>query len=80
MAQPVRSWSLKPKSSAAAAFFSSFTLWIKNCSNVPIQQKLQEPNGNYLLVKFTAEKLNAPVSDSQFEQKLPKGTEIQQIK
>jgi outer membrane lipoprotein-sorting protein len=72
--------SLKPKSSATAAFFSSFTLWIKNGSNVPIQQKLQEPSGNYLLVKFAAEKLNAPVSASQFDQKLPKGTEIQEIK
>jgi len=71
---------LKPKSRAAAAFFSSFTLWIKNSTNVPIQQKLQEPNGNYLLVKFAGEKLNAPIADSQFEQKLPKGVEIQQIK
>ncbi len=71
---------LKPKSSATAAFFSSFTLWIKNSTNVPIQQKLQEPNGNYLLVKFVGEKLNAPIAGSQFEQKLPKGVEIQQIK
>ena len=71
---------LKPKSSATAAFFSSFTLWIKNATHVPIQQKLEEPNGNYLLVKFTAEKLNAPISASQFDQKLPRGTEIQEIK
>jgi outer membrane lipoprotein-sorting protein len=71
---------LKPKSSATAAFFSSFTLWVKNSTNVPIQQKLQEPNGNYLLVKFAGEKLNAPIAGSQFEQKLPKGVEIQQIK
>jgi len=71
---------LKPKSTATAAFFASFTLWIKNATQVPIQQKLQEPNGNYLLVRFTAEKLNAPIAASQFEQKLPKGTEIQAIK
>ena len=71
---------LKPKSSATAAFFSSFTLWIKNATSVPIQQKLQEPNGNYLLVTFAKEKLNAPIPASQFDQKLPKGTEIQEIK
>ena len=71
---------LKPKSIATAAFFSSFTLWIKNSTNVPIQQKLQEPNGNYLLVTFAGEKLNASIAGSQFEQKLPKGVEIQQIK
>jgi outer membrane lipoprotein-sorting protein len=71
---------LKPKSSAAAAYFSSITLWVKNSAGVPIQQKLQEPNGNYLLVQFTSEKLNNKIADAQFEQKLPKGVDIQQIK
>ncbi len=71
---------LKPKSSAAAAYFSSFTLWINNATILPVQQKLQEPNGNYLLVKFSGEKLNPKIPESQFEQKLPKNVEIQQIK
>jgi outer membrane lipoprotein-sorting protein len=47
---------------------------------MPVQQKLQEPNGNYLLVKFSAEKLNPRISETQFDAKLPKGVEIQQIK
>ena len=68
---------LKPKSSAAAAFFTSITLWIKSSSGIPIQQKLQEPNGDYLLVTFTDEKLNTKISDSKFEQKLPKNTDTQ---
>jgi len=71
---------LKPKSKSAAAYFSSITLWIKDANNLPVQQKLQEPNRDYLLVKFSAEKLNPKVSDSQFEQKLPKGVEIQTIR
>jgi len=71
---------LKPKSSAAAAFFSSITLWIKTSSGIPIQQKLQEPNGDYLLVNFTDEKLNTKISDSKFEQKLPKNTDTQVIR
>ena len=70
---------LKPKSSAAAAFFSSITLWIKNSSGIPIQQKLQEPNGDYLLVTFSEEKLNTKISESKFEQKLPKNTDTQVI-
>ena len=68
---------LKPKSSAAAAFFTSITLWIKTSSGIPIQQKLQEPNGDYLLVTFTDEKINTKISDSKFEQKLPKNTDTQ---
>jgi outer membrane lipoprotein-sorting protein len=71
---------LKPRSSAAAAYFSSITLWVKNAAGIPVQQKLQEPNGNYLLVKFTAEKLNRRIPDSQFEPRLPKGVDIQQIR
>jgi len=71
---------LKPKSRAAAAYFSSFTLWIKTANSLPVQQKLQEPNGNYLLVKFTGEKLNPRIPESRFEQKLPKDVEIQRIK
>jgi outer membrane lipoprotein-sorting protein len=71
---------LKPKSSSAAAFLASITLWISNSNNLPIQQKLQEPNGDYLLNKFSAEKLNSKVADSDFEQKLPKGVDVQQIK
>jgi outer membrane lipoprotein-sorting protein len=70
---------LKPKSSAAAAYFSSITLWIKKASGVPIQQKLQEPNGDYLLVTFSGEKLNGSISDSKFDQKLPAGVDIQRL-
>jgi outer membrane lipoprotein-sorting protein len=67
---------LKPRNPAAAAYFSVITLWIKKTSGVPIQQKLQEPNGDYLLVDFTEEKLNTSISASLFEQQLPKGVEI----
>lgn len=67
---------LKPRNSAAAAFFTSITLWIKKSNGVPIQQRLQEPNGDYLLVRFVNEKLNPPIPVSRFEQKLPAGVEI----
>jgi outer membrane lipoprotein-sorting protein len=70
---------LKPKSQAAAAYFSGITLWIKKASGVPIQEKLQEPNGDYLLVNFSGEKLNVPIPESKFEQKLPPGTDIQRL-
>lgn len=77
--QPCWVLNMKPKSSAAAAYFSSITLWIKKANGVPVQQKLQEPNGDYLLVTFTSEKLNASIPDSKFEQKLPSDVDIQRI-
>ncbi len=70
---------LKPRNSAAAAYFSSITLWIKKSNGIPIQQKLQEPNGDYLLVLFSDEKLNAVIPPARFEQKLPAGVEIMRI-
>ncbi len=70
---------LKPKSSAAAAYFSTITLWIKKDNGIPIQQKLEEPNGNYLLVSFSSEKLNASIPESKFEQNLPPGADIQRF-
>ncbi len=70
---------LKPKSKAAAAYFSGITLWVKKSNGVPIQEKMQEPNGDYLLVTFSDEKLNAPIPESKFEQKLPPGTDIQRL-
>lgn len=68
---------LKPKDPSAAAYFSTITLWIKKSSGVPIQQKLQEPSGDYLLVSFTGEKLNTNIPASKFEQKLPAGVDVQ---
>jgi outer membrane lipoprotein-sorting protein len=70
---------LKPKSQAAAAYFSGITLWVKKSSGVPVQEKLQEPNGDYLLVTFSDEKLNIQIPESKFEQKLPPGTDIQRL-
>lgn len=67
---------LKPRNPKEAAYFSLITLWIKKSNGVPIQDKLQEPNGDYLLVNFTEEKLNAPLPAALFEQQLPKGVEI----
>jgi outer membrane lipoprotein-sorting protein len=68
---------LKPKSASVSAYFSAITLWIKKASGVPIQQKLQEPNGDYLLVNFVKEKLNSKISESKFDQQLPSGVEVQ---
>jgi len=70
---------LQPKDAAAAADFSSITLWIKKSNGLPVQQRLQERNGDYLLVSFSDEKLNPKIQASTFEQKLPSGVDLQRI-
>lgn len=70
---------LKPKSASVSAYFSAITLWVKNATGVPIQQKLQEPSGDYLLVNFSNEKLNTKIPDTKFEPQLPQGIEIQRF-
>lgn len=66
----------KPKDPKAAASIASITVWIKKESGVSVQYKLQEPNGDYLLVSFFNDKLNPKISNSKFEQNLPKDTDI----
>ena len=68
---------LIPRNPAAAAYFSAITLWVKKSNGIPIQEKLQEPGGDYLLVTFSDEKMNTKIPAAKFEQKLPGGVEIQ---
>jgi len=72
---------LKPKSSSGlASLFSAITLWVRQSSGVPIQDKLQDAaGGDYTLITFTDEQLNRPIPSSKFEQKLPPGVEKQVI-
>jgi outer membrane lipoprotein-sorting protein len=60
----------KPKLPKIAAHISSMTVWYKKSDGIPIQNKREEQNGNYVLVNFFQEKLNANIPDSQFDQKL----------
>jgi outer membrane lipoprotein-sorting protein len=69
----------KPKTSKVAALFSSITVWFKKSNGIPIQNKRQEPSGDYLLLNFSDEKLNNRIPGSKFEQKLPAGVDIQRI-
>lgn len=62
---------LIPKLDQVSAFFSKITLWIDTTLWVPIQQKLVEPTGDYLLIRFSDIELNAEVSRSRFDLKVP---------
>jgi outer membrane lipoprotein-sorting protein len=68
---------LRPKSEKAAAYFSQIVLWVADQLWLPIQQKLVEPNGDYLLIKFSDLKLNPGVSKDKFKLKLPKDVQVE---
>jgi outer membrane lipoprotein-sorting protein len=67
---------LRPKSEKTAAFLSVITLWFDEQRWVPIQSRLQEPNEDYLMTRFSDIKLNSKLADSLFSLKLPSGVEI----
>jgi outer membrane lipoprotein-sorting protein len=70
---------LKPKKANFAARFASITLWFKKSNGLPIQNKLEEPSGDYVLLDFFDEKLNVKIPNSKFEQELPSGVDIQRL-
>ena len=68
-----------PKDAKTAAQVPSITIWLKESSATPARYKFEEPSEDYLLINFSAEKVNANIPNSKFEQKLPSGVEIQKL-
>ncbi len=68
----------KPRLPKIAAYFSLMTVWYKKSNGIPIQNKKEEPNGNYVLIRFTDEKLNGNIPSSKFDQNLS-GMDIQKF-
>jgi outer membrane lipoprotein-sorting protein len=69
----------KPKLASIAKYFSSMTVWYKKSDGVPIQNKKEEPNGNYVLMNFSFEKLNVNIPNSKFDQNLPSSVKKQEF-
>lgn len=63
---------LKPKSAQASAMFSTIRLWLDQQRWIPVQTKLTEASGDYLLIHFKDIKLNSNIANSVFDLKLPK--------
>ena len=64
---------LTPKSAEALKAIKSIELWIPQGEANPIQQKGNEPSGDYKLAKFSNLKVNPTLPDSDFELKVPPG-------
>jgi outer membrane lipoprotein-sorting protein len=68
-----------PKDAKTAGHLASITIWLKESSATPARYKFEEPSEDYLLISFSAEKVNESIPNSKFEQKLPSGVEIQKL-
>jgi outer membrane lipoprotein-sorting protein len=69
----------KPKLAKVAAYFSAITVWYRIADAVPVQNRREEPNGDYSLIIFSYEKLNTNIPDTKFDPKLPSDVVKQQF-
>jgi len=67
---------LKPRpDQASSGLFSGIRLWVDKARSIPVQTRLTEPTGDHTTIRFEGVVLNAPVSASAFDLKLPSGVE-----
>ena len=60
---------LVAKSEKVRNMFSQFMLWIDPKQDIPLQQKVFQPNGDYWLAHYTHFKLNSRISEDIFHLK-----------
>ena len=63
---------LKPKSAQVSSLFTNIRLWMDHQRWIPIQSKLTEASGDYMIIKFTNIKMNVKIPESVFDLKMPK--------
>lgn len=72
---PATHLELTPTSADVANYVKRIELWISNESGYPVQEKLHQGSGNYLLFAYSDLKLNPVPSDKELELKLPPGVQ-----
>lgn len=67
---------LTPKSQRVKNMFQTITLWIDPARGVSVQQKFQEPSGDYRLAKYTNIQLNQKIPGDVFKLKTTGHTKV----
>ena len=67
---------LTPKSQRVKSMFATITLWIDPARGVSVQQKFQEPSGDYRLAKYSNIQLNQKISGDVFKLKTTGHTKV----
>ena len=60
---------LTPKSQRVHNMFESITLWIDPARGVPVQQRFDEPSGDYRITKYSNIRINQKVPNDAFKLK-----------
>src|SRR5262249_15826591 len=60
---------LQPKSAQFSALYRNIRLWMDQERWIPVQTKLTEASGDYMIMKLTNIKMNARIPDSAFDLK-----------
>jgi outer membrane lipoprotein-sorting protein len=67
---------LTPKSQRVRNMFSTITLWIDPARGVSVQQRYDEPSGDYKLTKFSNIEINRKISNDVFKLKTTGHTKV----
>ena len=71
---------LTPKSPEAAKIATTIEMWIPETRSYAIQQKVNEPSGNYVLNRYTDVKINPDLPESAYQFKPPANAKIISLK
>jgi outer membrane lipoprotein-sorting protein len=64
---------LTPKSRNVAQQFPKIELWISEASGYPVQQKMHQTGGDYMMATYSDIQINPTLPDSAFKLSLPRG-------
>ena len=67
---------LTPKSQKVKSMFQAITLWIDPARGVSVQQKFQEPSGDYRLAKYSNIRVNEKIPGDVFKLKTSGHTKV----
>ena len=67
---------LTPKSQRVRSMFQTITLWIDPARGVSVQQRFDEPSGDYRLSKYSNIRINQKISGDVFKLKTTSHTQI----
>jgi outer membrane lipoprotein-sorting protein len=65
---------LVPKSGEARNYLSKVELWIPENGSYPLQEKLHQKSGDYILITYSGQQFNTGMPDGSLDVKLPPGT------
>lgn len=64
---------LTPKSSEVLQYIQKVELWIPHTAGHPVQQKILQPGGDYMLIAYSEMQWNPRLQEGAFRLNLPKG-------